>query len=415
MIKLYPVILFCLTLSAYSAFAADTPNASIDQRLEELEEKVQKLETSEQYAPQNKSIALGEAVVTPNIEVVLVGQYGYFSQDAKNIPGFQTGDEGMRYDKGFSIQDSAIRLSANVDHMFEGVLTFAIVDENGDDKAALEEAFIKTIDLPFGATIKAGRLLPIFGYLNEYHKHDDDFVDRPLPYRAYLNDGFNDDGIHVSIVLPTVFYSEIGGGIFRGHGFPAKAESNSPGLVMAYARVGGGVGISSAWRLGAYYLYANSKKGRDADGLVFIGNNNLYSIDFKYTYSPTSDNKTTEFVFQAEYLFRNEKGDFENAMASAAVNTKTSGLYAQAVYRFKKNYRLGYRYALLDAPQAPRGFENTSLDAGGRNPRMHSLMAEYNISKFGRFRLQYNNSRTNNTTDQQVILNYTVSFGANDD
>ena len=42
-----------------------------------------------------------------------------------------------------------------------------------------------------GLNIKAGRAFWTLGYLNEHHAHADDFADRPLPYRAYLNKAFN--------------------------------------------------------------------------------------------------------------------------------------------------------------------------------------------------------------------------------
>ena len=59
------------------------------------------------------------------------------------------------------------------------------------------------------------------------------------------------DGVQASIVLPTGFYSEIGAGVFRGHGFPANPKGNSPGLITTYARVGRDIGISNAWRFGS--------------------------------------------------------------------------------------------------------------------------------------------------------------------
>ena len=51
--------------------------------------------------------------------------------------------------------------------------------------------------------------------MNEHHAHTDDFADCPLPYRAFLNKAYNDDGLEVSHVLPTDFYTEIGGGVFK--------------------------------------------------------------------------------------------------------------------------------------------------------------------------------------------------------
>ena len=41
-----------------------------------------------------------------------------------------------------------------------------------------------------------------------------------LPTVYFLNKSFNDDGAEASYILPTDFYSEIGGGVFRGDAFP---------------------------------------------------------------------------------------------------------------------------------------------------------------------------------------------------
>jgi hypothetical protein len=345
--------------------------------------------------------------------VILNGQYGYFSKDQNGIPGFQIGEEGMRADRGLSLGESEINLAANVDDKIYAALTAAIVSEDGEDKIELEEAYIQSIGLPYGILLTGGRLYPTFGYLNEKHKHTDDFVDRPLPYRAYLNGGFSDDGIQAAIVLPTDFYSEIGGGVFRGRGFPASSEGNEPGLFTAYARVGGDIGTAHAWRLGGSYLRArNNHDGRTDEDFTFTGTDDIYGIDVKYTYSPNGNNKETEFALQAEYLFRKEKGDYDDGVTSAPFNANTSGLYAQAVYKFDTQYRIGYRYAYLDSAKTPSDFAGTALDSEGRNPQTHSLMAEYDTSEFGRFRLQYNYDRTHDKPDNQIILQYTISFGS---
>ena len=328
--KLYFIALFLLLL-VYTALAMDT---------------------STQFVPQNQSAV---SLFNPAISVILDGRYNFFSQDDENIPGFQIGDDGMRDDKGFALGGVDVTFSSNVDHLFSAVLTFAVDPE---DAISLDEAYVRTQGLPFGLSLKFGRLLPIFGYLNEQHLHGDDFADRPLPYRAFLNSELIDDGIQASLVLPTFFYSEIGGGIFRGREFLANYKEQAPGLFTAYARIGGDIGISQAWRLGFSYLHAKSnEEGREADDLIFNGINNLYGIDLKYTFSPQGNNKRTEFALQAEYLFRHEKGDYENDIISPFdVDRNASGFYLQAVYKFATMYRLGYRYTFLNAPKTPLGF-----------------------------------------------------------
>ena len=387
------------------------PDAVAEARMQNLETKIKKLET----APTPAAPSRGLAAFNPAISATLNGQYGYYTQKTRNLQGFQTGSDGMRPAKGFSVGETEVGMSANVDHTLYSALNLSFAN----DKVEVEEAFIKTLALPFGASVTAGRLLPSFGYLNEKHKHTDDFVDRPLPYRAFLNGGFHDDGVQASLVLPTDFYSEIGGGVFRGAEFPSKANGNAPGLATAYARIGGDFGTGHDWRLGVSYLHANSNGGGrkdDAGDLAFTGNSDVYGADLKYAYAPNGNNTINEFALQAECLFRHEQGrytaEYGNDRVSAAVNGYSSGLYGQATYKFMTNYRVGYRYAFLDAPGTPGLFKDSSLDARGHTLQTHSLMAEYNTSEFGRFRLQYTRDLTRRTPADEFLLQYTITFGA---
>ena len=143
------------------------------------------------------------------------------------IPGFQLGHEGERAPEGLSVGHSEITASSNVDDKFFGSLTLGVGSHPGEaDEMELEEAYMQTLPgagLPDGVRIKAGRALWTFGYLNELHAHGDDFADRPLPYRAFLDNAYNDDGVEVSVVLPTESYTEIGAGMFRGSDTPSAA------------------------------------------------------------------------------------------------------------------------------------------------------------------------------------------------
>ena len=46
--------------------------------------------------------------------------------------------------------------------------------------------------------VKFGRAFWTLGSLNAQHSHSDNFADRPLPYRAFLDKAFNDDGLVTS-------------------------------------------------------------------------------------------------------------------------------------------------------------------------------------------------------------------------
>ena len=403
-------------LALVYANSAKADDSELLKRIEQLETRISELENNQTQTPiptvQGTPINSMSAF-NPYISVVLNGAYNYYSNKDKEISGFQIGEEGESPDKGFSLGESEINIGANVDDKFLANLTAAVVSEDGDDKVELEEAFIQTIGLPYGITATAGRMKPVFGYLNEKHAHTDEFADRPLPYRVFLNNSYRDDGAQVSIVLPTDFYTEIGGGLYKGGYFPASSEGSGDGAANAFVKFGGDITDNQAWLAGVSYLYAKSNKGRESDDITFKGKDNLYGLSLKYTYAPTGNNKESELALQGEYLFRDEKGKYnvENA-GFEPYDNKSSGWYLQGTYKFMSNWKVGYRYAQMRPDDVPDVFKDTPLDSQGHKPEIHSLMAEWNNSEFSRIRLQYNYDKTSKKDDNQIVLEYTMSFGA---
>jgi len=294
------------------------------------------------------------------------------------------------------------------------------VREDGSDKVELEEAYIQTLPgagLPDGARAKAGRAFWTFGYLNEHHSHSDDFADRPLPSRVYLNGSFNDDGVEISYVLPTEFYSEIGGGVFRGDDFPAGGSASGLGAWSVYARTGGDIGDTQSWRIGAYMLQSdvNSRKTNEAM-VTFVGENTLYAADARYTWAPAGNAKEQEFIAQAEFFIRDEDGTYNDASSGTgtlAFNDSSFGWYAQSVYKFAQAWRVGARYSRLHAPDTAPGFAGSALDSQGHDPHTYSVMGDWTNSESGRIRLQYNREKLDNgSADNQFLVQYIMSIGA---
>ncbi|MCY4500936.1 MAG: hypothetical protein OXE57_05185, partial [Alphaproteobacteria bacterium] len=203
------------------------------------------------------SMRSGDNSFNPAIGVVLNAMFVDRSDEEVGLPGFQLGHESERPEKGFSLGHSEVTMSGNIDDKFRGALTLGLGAHGSETEVELEEAYVQTLagsGLPDGTRLKAGRALWTFGYLNEQHAHSDDFADRPLPYRAFLDGAYNDDGLELSVVLPGDIYKEIGGGVFRGGDMPFGGSESGREAWSAYARVGGDVGRNSALRLGAYVL-----------------------------------------------------------------------------------------------------------------------------------------------------------------
>jgi hypothetical protein len=354
----------------------------------------------------------------PAIGVILQGQYQSFSSRNSNFGGFAVGEEAGRGTEGLGINESELNFAANVDDKFRGSSTFALVEEDGETVVEIEETYIETIGLPYGLSAKFGRFFTDIGYLNSHHSHSDDFADRPLTNRVFLNNNYGDDGVQVAYVLPTELYSEIGGGMYRGNDFPGGSASGSDvGSWTGYGRVGGDIGDKTTWRLGVSTLQSgDTRRSTNDNTVVFDGKSNLYIADTRMVYAPTGNNVNQEITLQAEYFLRDEDGTYDDTNAgtgAVAYDKAQSGFYAQTVYKFDPQWRIGTRYSQLYTADTPTNLIGSSLDSNGHNPWAVATMLDWTNSEFSRTRLQYNHEElSNNQEDNQIMLQYIVSIGA---
>ncbi|NCC22923.1 MAG: hypothetical protein EOM26_10765 [Alphaproteobacteria bacterium] len=347
----------------------------------------------------------------PAIGVMLQGKYKAFSENEADLAGFAVGHEGERGEEGLSVEHTELNFSASVDDKFYGSTTIALAEHHGETEVELEEAFIQTLALPYGASLKGGRFFADIGYLNAHHAHSDDFADRPLPYRAFLNGAYNDDGLQASVILPSDLYAEVGAGLFRGKDFPAGGnEGSDVGSWTAFARTGGDIGDNTAWRAGASALLADVQSRAANEGnITFRGDSDLYIADVRLTFAPTGNANRQELILQGEYFWRDENGAYNDV----AFDESQRGWYAQTVYKFAPQWRVGARYSELHADAVPAGLAGTALDDGGHDPWAATVMGDWTNSEFSRLRLQYSYEElANELEDNQLTIQYIMSIGA---
>ena len=391
---------------------------SYEKRISNLEKK---LNTNNLVINENLNKKIYNNNFNPSIGIILNGQYSNFSKETSEIAGVAIGEEGERGNERFSIGESELNFASNIDDKFFGSMAAAIVREDGSDKIELEEAFIRTspaFGLPTGLEIKAGRAFWDLGYLNSHHTHTDDFSDRPLPYRVFLNKSFNDDGMHISYILPTDFYLEIGGGQFRGDDFPFGGGDGT-GSYSAYSKIGGDIGRNQNWRFGLSTLAGEAKNGRETEEgeVKFIEDSKLYISDLRYVFAPTGNIKNQELTLQGEYFHRSEKGTYiedpTETSTNFAFDDNNSGWYVQTTYKFKPQFRIGLRYSELLSHDTPIGLADTIVDSNNYDPKSYTAMFDWTNSEFSRIRLQYNHEElSKNHHDNQFIVQYVMSFGA---
>ena len=379
-------------------------------------------------APAPSAPASGINAFNPAISAVLQGVYANLSHDPKQyaINGFVPSGDIAPAKRGFSIAESELGLSANVDDKIYGNLIFSLSPEN---TVAVEEAYGVYTALPGGLTPKFGRFLSGIGYLNDQHQHVWDFYDAPLPYQAFLGGQFRSDGLQLKWIAPTDTFLEFGAEIGDGASFPGTDRNrNGIGDVAAYAHAGGDIGASHSWRAGLSYLglrpqdrqYVQADTaGIDAQ-LGFSGKSQLAIADFVWKYAPNGNAQDTNFKLQGEYFWRRESGDLtydrDGALGltrSSNYASRQSGWYVDGVYQFMPHWRVGARYDRLDAGNVDYGANGGYLATSSFDPQRYSVMLDYTPSEFSRFRVQWQQSRIRpDITDNQLFVQYILTLGA---
>ena len=463
-----------------------TMRSEYENRILEMEKKLAEMETEASpdkaettYSKSKPRASAGRAIynstLNPSIGAVLGGRFAAFSSDEGEIPGFVLGHEGERGAEGISLGETELNLSTSVDSKFYGHITTALADHGDGVEIELEEAYVETLPgfgLPTGATIKFGRAFWTMGYLNEHHAHADDFADRPLPYRAFLDKSFNDTGAQISYVLPTDFYVEAGGGVFRGDDFPfAGADGSELNSFSAFVRIGGDIGDNSSWRIGGSLLdgEASGRGGGHGHGHedehaheeehgddehdehgddehdehedehaheeehdehgddehdehdehgenyeeffsagMFTGDTRLYSVDFRYVWAPTGNIRQKEVLLQGEYFWREEEGIYTLEEGGEVHEKHLDG--GSSGWYAQGVFKFSPKWRIGARYSQLYSPEDSGID---HDPYTVAVMGDWSNSEFSRVRLQYNHEKLGeDISDNQILLQYIMSIGA---
>jgi hypothetical protein len=432
-----------LALAASAALALPlVARAQSQDEVQALRDRVDQLEKrvtdAEQAAAQASNRPAGENALNPAVSLILNGIYGNLSQDPANfkINGFvPTGGDVAPPNRGLSLGESELALAANVDHLFRGTGIFSV---SSDNSIEVEEAYIQTLALSYGFTVKAGRFFSSVGYQNQIHAHAWDFTDAPLANKVFLGNQLSDDGIQLKWVAPTELYFDFGVEVGRGRNFPAGPEGgrnkNGFGLSNFFTTLGGDFGTGTAWQAGLSYL-STSPQDRTYDDVdstgtpvtnSFTGTSKLWALSGILKWAPNFNPTERSFKLQGEYFQRRENGDLAfNTATPGATQTggyasTQSGWYLQGVYQFIPMWRVGYRYDRLNAGSTSIGLvDSGALTAADfpilakYNPTRQTVMVDWSPSEFSRVRLQLAQDKSrSDATDNEVFLQYIVSLGA---
>lgn len=382
------------------------------------------------------STVLAQTVPTlanPAISVVLDGYY-------------QSDDRIMaERAEGFGIGETELAFSANIDDMFYGKLTTIFESHDGESELEIEEAFIQTMALPNGFTVRAGRFLSDIGYLNNQHLHTDSFTSRPSAYRAFLGNHYFDDGLRVSYLAPTDLYWTMGAEVFAGDSLRAadehgEREFDSTGVYTAYTKLGGDIGVEGSWQLGLSYLrnengqltpeehdeHEEEEHEEDEHGhshsASYTGKN-TFIADFVYKWAPDGNYKYQHLTLSAEYFRVNDfmvpelheeheedEHHDEEEHHDEGGKDYHQAWYVSGVYQFSPNWSAGLRYGELDAQlQHEEHFDAQELKETEFSIAWHN-------SHFSTVRLEVSHQSNvgfeSDQNDNVISLQYVMTMGA---
>ncbi len=420
----------------------ETRIQALEKRLQEAEAAAVEAQTKgraaeaaqAQPSPPAGQQARGNAF-NPAISLILNGVYGDLEESPSTyaVTGFADPEKINPGERGFSLGESELAISASIDPLFYGSMLLAF--EEGE--AEVEEAYFQTLALGGGLTLKGGRFFSGIGYGNAQHPHFWDFFDSALSQRSFLGNNYGDDGVQVTWIAPLPVYVELGGEVGAGRSLPGTFEEdtelaevdrdkNGPGAYALFARLGGDIGPSNSYRVGVSYLDTSTDDGqfaladfdtRTGTENLYTGDARLYGVDLVWKWAPQGNPAQRNLKLVAEWMQLERKGDLTFDVPGVAqvdaFKLRQWGWYVQGVYQFRPTWRVGVRYDQLDQGSSSLGLNAANIPGVDYDPKRWSAMVDWNPSDFSRVRLQYNNDRSRqDITDHQVFLQYIFSLGA---
>lgn len=363
----------------------------------------------------------------PAISMVLNGTFAQYQNDPEDyaLDGFALQGEGGLGEEGFSLGESELTVSANIDQALYGQATLAFHEHEGETEVEIEEAFIESLGLGNGLTARAGRFYSPIGYLNQRHVHAWNFADAPLIYRGLFGNQLATDGLKLSYVLPTDQLIELGGTVGAGNSYPGGGEHSGIGDWLLYAKTGGDIGVESSWQASVSHWQSNpedraysgghSHGTEEASSALFNGDTDISNISLIYKWAKNGNFRQQNFSLIGEYFWLNEDGNITHGNEFANYDGKQYGGYVEGIYQFNPQWRSGLRYDWVGSDHNASDNEllaDAGLDGSVSHPQRSSVMLEYLPSEFSRIRAQVNYDQSYSNDDLQLLLQYTVSLGA---
>ena len=345
---------------------------------------------------------------------------------ASDVASLQRGDHDPHV-RGFSIPNAELALDGTVDPYFKGFANIVYkLDSKGETGVELEEMYFLTTSLPANLQVKGGQFFTEFGRQNPQHPHSWAFADQPLVLnRMFGPDGLRSQGVRVSWLVPTSWYTEAMITLANSAGgttasFRSDESSEIHGGVAIERAVNGPGDLLLAPRIATSFELTGTQTVLVGLSAAFGPNNSgpnarseVYGADLYWKWKSATAHQGFPFVsFQSEVLFRRYGAAARVAAADSSVQLpaetlRDRGMYAQFLWGIKPLLVLGLRGEFANGD--PAAFAS---DVRGDRYRVSPNLTWY-PTEFSKVRLQYNyDHRTGIGIDHSVWMQFEFLLGA---
>ena len=343
-----------------------------------------------------------------------------------DVASLQRGDHDPHV-RGFSIPNAELALDGTVDPYFKGFANIVYkLDSKGETGVELEEMYFLTTSLPANLQVKGGQFFTEFGRQNPQHPHSWAFADQPLVLnRMFGPDGLRSQGVRVSWLVPTSWYTEAMITLANSAGgttasFRSDESSEIHGGVAIERAVTGPGDLLLAPRIATSFELTGTQTVLVGLSAAFGPNNSgpnarteVYGADLYWKWKSATAHQGFPFVsLQSEVLFRRYGAAARVAAADSSVplpaeTLRDRGMYAQLLWGIKPLWVLGLRGEFANGD--PAAFVS---DLRGDRYRLSPNLTWY-PTEFSKVRLQYNyDHRTGIGIDHSVWMQFEFLLGA---
>jgi hypothetical protein len=356
---------------AQTADAVDEDEDEDDELLKQLQREMGKCEAE---VPVTPATAIGDTKMNPNIAVT--GDFVWNMNHNKDRDGGGP----------FNLREIGVEFQSNIDPWSSAKVAVGIVNEDGEYKAGIEEAYISYHKMPFGTKLKAGQFFLPFGKDNELHQHSRPYVDVPNVVENFLEPGnLPGTGVMLSALLPTGnVYTEVIGSVINDQSSRSFTEGAS-GKPLYFGRLRSFLDINDSSNIELGYSHLRGYNDEDATRLTQIN-----GLDVTYRWRPLMRGKYQSLMLRGEYL-QSRRNDIDGV-----INSK--GYYGLAQYQMNRNWYIGGRYDFSEFP-----------DLINANEKAYSAFLTYFPTEFAYYRLQYKDTRRNFAPNYRQLM-FQVNF-----